>query len=104
MTAAITDTRAVAHDLQANAQRGLLWGIGISLLIHLAVLTVQVGGDNFGWRAPTSQSQQDTSTRMKARLAPRETPAAPLPEAEARPTAQRASALPKTTTVTVNAP
>ena len=105
LTAAITDTRAIAHDMQANAKRGLLWGIVISVLFHLTVLTVQVGGDSFGWRAPTSEAQQDVSTRMKARLVPRETPATPLPEASPRPipTEQRPSEAPKTTTVTVNA-
>lgn len=89
--------------MQANAQRGLLWGVAISLLIHLTVLTIQVGGDSFGWRAPTSDAQQDASTRMKARLVPREAPATLLPEVLPRPTEQRASDAAKTTTVTVNA-
>ena len=102
-SAAITDTRAIAHYMQANAQRGLLWGIGISVLIHMAVLTVQVGGDSFGWRAPTSDAQQDTSTRMKARLVPRETTVAPMPETAPRLSEQRPSDAPKTTTMTVTA-
>ena len=75
--AAITDTRAIAHDMQASAQRGLLWAIGLSLLVHLAVLTIQVGGDSFGWRTPSAEAEPDTSKRFNARLvqqAPSELP------------------------------
>lgn len=101
--AAITDTRTVAYEMQSRAQRGLVWAIGLSLALHLAVLTVQVGGDSFGWRAPTAEALQDSTARLKARLMPREAPAAPAPEVAARPSEPRPSDAPKTATVTVNA-
>ena len=102
--AAITDTRAVAHDMQANAKRGLLWAIGLSLLAHLAVLTIQVGGESFGWRTPNAEATLDASQRFNARLvarAPVESPKLELMKVspDVRPVDSQRS-----TTVTVTAP
>ncbi len=103
--AAIFDSRAVAHDMQAKAQRGLLWAIGLSLLAHLAVLTIQVGGDSFGWRTPTANAAPDSGERFNARLvlsALEELPKGAEP-VKALPEPQRVDT-PRSATVTVAAP
>ncbi len=102
--AAITDTRALAHDMQVSAKRGLLWAIGLSLLVHLAVLTIQVGGNSFGWRTPTAEALSDTSKRFNARLVQSAPAESPKPEpAKAAPEAPRVEP-PRNTTVKVTAP
>ena len=95
------DTQVLAHDMQARAQRGLLWALGISLAIHLLLAALQVGGDSFGWRAPTSGAPADGGTRINARLE-RAAAESPAP-AEAPPTAAplRSEAPTPATTVTV---
>ena len=73
----LTDTRAVAHEMQLRAFRGLLWALGISLAIHLLLGALQVGGDSFGWRAPTNAAAPDSGMRLNARLAPAANEATP---------------------------
>ena len=102
--AAITDTAAIAHDMQANAQRGLLWAIGLSLLAHLAVLTIQVGGDSFGWRTPSSEALPDTRQRFSARLVQGAPVELPTLEPLQVPPVPRPAELPRNTTVTVTTP
>ena len=102
--AAITDTAAIAHDMQASAQRGLLWAIGLSLLVHLAVLTIQVGGDSFGWRMPTAEVVPDSSKRFNARLVQSAPVDPPKLESTQRPSDPRPNDAPRNTTVTVTAP
>ncbi len=93
--------------MQASAQRGLLWAIGLSLLVHLAVLTIQVGGDSFGWRKPSAEAEPDSSTRFNARLVQRSPPdVPPAPKLESTQVApdSRPVETPRNTTVTVTAP
>jgi len=81
------DTQVLARAMQSRAQRGLLWALGISLAIHLLLGALQVGGDSFGWRAPTNAVASDSSARLTARLEPAagQAPAQAEPAASAAP-------------------